>query len=303
MLTKLWIDQYSPVSVDDVIFANEQDKNEFVGYVKTKSIPNLLFIGIQGTGKSSLSQALVNDLGIDSADVLKINCSDEKIDALRDKVKTFAFTMPVGAFKVVRLEEMDYLSLEGQGLLRDLIQSTSQSCRFIATANYQNKIMPAVLSRFQVHTFSVPDRDAVLLRMADILVRENITFEVDDLEKIVAAGYPDIRKTLHLLESSSKTGALVIKGAATAQDWKLQLLPYLEQGDFKAARKMVCEGASKEELIDVYRFLYDNLHRVKKLANKLDQAVVLLAQYQYQHAFVSDPEIQIAALLIELGML
>jgi DNA polymerase III delta prime subunit len=158
-------------------------------------------------------------------------------------------------------------------------------------------------SRFQVFRFSRPDREQVLLRMADVLVAENIEFEVDDLEKVVEAGYPDVRKVLQLLEAGSKSGKLAIQGEGAVADWKLQLLPLLETGDLKGARTLVCTSASKEELQDVYRFLYDNIHRIKKLKGKEDQAVILIAQYQYQHAFVADPEIQVAALFIEMGAL
>lgn len=303
MLHKLWVEVYRPKTLDQVIFANDKERKTFSAIVEEKTLPNLLLVGVQGTGKTSLSGVLLNELGVLPEDVLRINCSDEKIDAMREKVKTFAYTMAMGNFKVVQLEEMDHLSLDAQALLRGLIEDVSGSCRFIATANYQNKILPAIRSRFQEFVFSRPDREQVLLRMADVLVAENVEFEVEDLEKVVEAGYPDVRKTLQLLEAGSKSGKLVVQGEGAAADWKLQLLPLMETGDLKAARKLVCESASKEELQDVYRFLYDNVHRIKKLKGKEDQAVILIAQYQYQHAFVADPEIQIASLFIEMGAL
>jgi V/A-type H+-transporting ATPase subunit I len=141
------------------------------------------------------------------------------------------------------------------------------------------------------------------VKEADDTLAENVEFEVEDLEKVVEAGYPDVRKTLQLLEAGSKSGKLQIQGEGAVADWKLQLLPLLETGDLKAARTLVCTSATKEELQDVYRFLYDNVHRVKKFAGKEDQAVILIAQYQYQHMFVADVEIQVAALFIELGAL
>lgn len=302
-LNKLWVEAYRPKSLKEVIFANDKERKTFESIVDQKALPNLLLVGVQGTGKTSLSGVLLNELGVLPEDTLRINCSDEKIDAMREKVKTFAYTMAMGDFKVVQLEEMDHLSLDAQALLRGLIEDVSASCRFIATANYQNKILPAIRSRMQEFVFSQPDREQVLLRMADVLVSENIEFEVEDLEKVVEAGYPDVRKTIQLLEAGSKSGKLTIQGEGAVADWKLQLLPLLETGDLKSARKLVCESATKEELQDVYRFMYDNVHRVKKLKGKEDQAVILIAQYQYQHAFVADPEIQIAALFIELGAL
>jgi DNA polymerase III delta prime subunit len=303
MLNKLWVEKHRPKTIEQVIFGSEDEKQYFTSLVRDQTLPNLLLTGSPGVGKSTISLALMNDLQVDPADVLKINCSDEKIEALRDKVKVFAFTMPMGSFKVVRLEEIDHLSNDGQALLRDLIESTSSSCRFVATANYKNRIIPALQSRFHHVEFSKPLREDVLIRMAEILAEEGVEFELDDLERVLTASYPDLRRTFSLLEAGSRTGKLKIQGNQSIQDWKLQLLPLLEADDLGGARKLVCESATKEELQDVYRFLFDNLDRVKRLKGKQDQAVVLLAQYQYQHAFVADPEIQIAALFIELGAL
>lgn len=303
-MKQVWVEKYRPKKVDDVIVANERDREKFASYVATKQFPNILFQGGPGTGKTSMSQALIQSIGVNRMDVLKINCSDEKIDALRDKVKNFAMTMPLGDFKVVRLEEIDGIGHDAQKLLRDLMETTSNSCRFIATCNYANLIMPPLRSRFQEYTFTTPSRDEVLIRAAEILESENITFDLDDLEKTVAAGYPDFRKIIQLLESNSIGGALKIDGGGAAHDWKLQLLPLIEEGDIQACRKLVCETAAQNELIDIYRFLYSNLHRCKRFkGDVLDNAIVLIAQYQYQHGFVSDPELQVAALFIEIANL
>jgi DNA polymerase III delta prime subunit len=313
LVKKPWFEIHRPVSVDDVIFADAREEKAFKNIVTTGELPNLLIHGPSGTGKSSLSGALLRDLDIDTMDRLRINCSDEKIDAMRDKVRAFAMTMPIGRsatsrdtrpeYKVVQLEEFDYLSLDAQGLLRSLIEDVSGSCRFIATCNYLNKVIPALQSRFQVHEFKAPNREQVLERAAVVLETQKVEADIDDIEKIVEAGYPDLRKIITLLEQNSTQGRLEITATNAATDWKLGLLPLLETADFKAARKLVCDSATKEELVDAYRFLYDNIHRVKSLKGKHDQAVVLIAQYQYQHAFVSDPEIQLAALFIELGAL
>jgi len=302
MLKKVWVEKYRPQSVSQVIATDEHDYKTFQQYVTEGEIPNLLLYGGPGTGKSSLSLALVKDLNVDRSDILKINCSDEKIEAMRDKVKAFAMTMPVGKFKIVRLEELDGVGHDAQKLLRDLMEVSSSSCRFIATCNYVNTIMTPLRSRFQEFEFKAPSKDEVLIKAAEILEAENIAFTLDDLEKVVAAGYPDFRKVIQLMEQSSKTGKLVIKGADSAKDWKLELLPLIEAGEIKAARDVVCASATREELVDVYRFLYDNLHRMKKLKRQ-DEAVVLIAQYQYQHGFVADPELQVAALFIEIAAL
>jgi DNA polymerase III delta prime subunit len=300
-MKKVWVEQYRPKSISRIVMPDARLRKIFDGYVRDGSIPNLLFYGGPGTGKTSLSLALIRDLGVDKVDVLKINCSDEKIDAMRDKVKGFATTMAVGKFKVVRLEEFDYLGHDAQALLRALIEEVSDSCRFIATCNYINKVTPPLRSRFQEFQISAPARDDVLVLGAEILESEEVEFDVADLEKIVAASYPDIRKMIQRLEGSTINGRLSLSAENRIADWKLDLLPALEAGDLKLARKIVCESASREELQDVFRFLYDNIQRVKMLKNRTDEAIVLIAQYQYQHAFVADPEINTAALFIELG--
>jgi DNA polymerase III delta prime subunit len=303
-MEKVWVEKYRPRTIDSVIMPNERVRKDFQEFVANGEIPNLLLYGGPGTGKTSTSLALMKDLGLDKTDVIKINCSDEKIDALREKVRGFATTMSIGKFKLVRLEEFDYLGHDAQALLRALIEEVSSSCRFIATCNYINKVTPPLRSRFQEYELIAPAREDVLVRAAEILEAEQVSFEIEDLEKIVAAGYPDVRRVIQLLEKNSSGGRLQLPSTtSTVSDWKLQLIPALEAADFKAARKTVCESATREELIEVFRFLYDNVNRIKKLKGYEDEAIVLIAQYQYQHAFVADPEINVAALFCELSAL
>lgn len=304
-MKKLWIESHRPKSIENIIFADKRIKRVFQSYVENQEIPNLLLFGVQGTGKTSISKALIRDLNIDRNDVIRINCSDEKIDAMRDKVKAFSNTMAHGKFKVVQLEEFDYLGHEAQALLRAQIEDSSDNCRFIATCNYINKITPPLRSRFQEFSFSAPDRDAALIRAAEILELENIDFDINDLDLIVSAGYPDMRKIIQLLEAGSKDGKLSLALDGKVSDWKLQLLPLLEAGNIAASRKVVCESASKEELIDVYRFLYNNIPTMPAFKKNADQIIVLIAQYQFQHSFVElqDAELQIAALFCEINAL
>lgn len=302
-IKQVWVEKHRPKSVSKIILKDDRTRKIFEKFVADGSIPNILLYGGPGTGKTSMSLALIRDLGVNKLDVLKINCSDEKIDAIREKVKGFATTMPIGSFKVVRLEEFDNIGTDAQDLLRDLIEVVQGSCRFIATCNYINKIKPAIRSRFQEFQVSAPARDDVLVLAAEILEAENVTFDIDDLEKVVAASYPDVRKMIQLLEGGSTSGTLNLTSSETVSDWKLQLLPALEASDLKAARKIVCDSATAQELAEIYTFLHQNLHRVKKFKGYLDDAIVLTNQYQVQHGQVGDVELNVAALFVELDRL
>lgn len=297
----LWVEKYRPQSTRDVIFQDARQQKFFTNIVESGELPNLLMQGIRGTGKTTISESLIRDLNVDMADVLKVNCSKDKIDALRDKVTNFAMTLPLGKFKVVRLEEFDYMSLDGQALMRGLMDDTQGSCRFIITCNYVNKIMPELRSRFQEIHFKAPDQDKVTLRMAEMLDQEGIDYDPQDLINYVAVGYPDIRKTIQLLQQNSQNKKLLSSSGAQVQeaDWKFALLEYIGAGDFKKARKLVCDTATREEHEDVYRFLYENIDRMK--VKDKDSAIVSIAEYLYRHSIVADTEINLAALFIELG--
>lgn len=297
----LWVKKYQPKTLDDVIFQDERHKKFFKNIVESKELPNLLLQGIRGTGKSTISEILMTELGVEPSDVMKVNCSKDKIETLRDKVSNFAMTMPLGKYKVVRLEEFDFMSLDGQALLRGLMDDAMGNCYFIITCNHVNKIMPEIRSRFQEISFKGPDRDQVTLRMADMLDKEEVEFDPDNLLNFVAVGYPDIRKVIQLIQQNVHSKKLLPSNSNEAQeaDWKFGLLEHLERGSFEKARKLVCESATREEHVDVFRFLYENLDKLK--VKDKDEAVIQIAEYSYRHGIVFDTEINLAALFLELG--
>jgi replication factor C small subunit len=303
MKTSIWVEKYRPKTINEVIFQDDRQRKQFEAFISAGDIPHLFLTGIQGTGKTTVSRALIRDLGVDPSDVLKINCSDEKIDAMRSKVTNFAMSMPIGKFKVVRLEEIDYLSLDGQALLRSLIEETSGSCRFIATCNYANKVIPPLKSRFQEFYFKAPDKDKVALRVAEMLDTEGVDYQPEDLLTYVDVGYPDIRKVIQLLQGNVNSKKLLSPSqiSADSADWKFGLLDAISKGDFKKARKLVCESATREEHEDVFKFLYTNIDKMK--IDDKEAAIVTIAEFLYKHSIVSDTEINLAALFITLGKL
>ena len=304
MKTSLWVDRYRPSSLSEVIFQNEKQAQFFRDIVASGNLPNLLLYGVQGTGKSTISKALPVDLGIDSGDVLTIRCSDEKIDALRDKVRGFALTRAFSKFRIVRLEECDRLSLDAQALLRSLIEDSSDNCRFIGTCNYINKVIPALKSRFQEFEFKAPSKDDVVVRMAEVLDNEKITYVPEHLFEYVDLAYPDIRKIIQLLQQNSTSQTLHSPSDMSQQsDWKLELLDKLRNGKFVEARKIVCDTAPKEEHEDVFRFLYENINELYDNTATREEGIVLIAEYLLNHSIVADTEINLAALFIRLSLI
>lgn len=303
MTPSIWVERYRPRTISDVIFQDARQRVTFKSFVENQDVPNLLLSGVQGTGKTTVSRALIRDLEIDRTDRLRINCSDEKIDAMRSKVGGFASSMPFGMFKVVQLEELDYMSLDGQALLRGLIEDTSANCRFIATCNYENKVIPPLKSRFQQFYFRAPDKDKIAERLVYILETEKVEYEAEDLLTYLDVGYPDIRKTIQLLQQNVQGGKLLNPKnvSGTDSDWKFGLLDAVTSGNWKAARKLVCETATREEHGDIFTFLYQNLDRLK--VEDKDAAVVTIADFATKLPLVQDTELLLAALFIELGRL
>jgi replication factor C small subunit len=303
MKPSVWVERYRPKTLQDVIFQDDRQRSLFEKYIDESDIPNLMLTGIQGTGKSTVSKCLMTELKVDPSDVIKINASRDKMEAIRGRVDDFAWTMPIGKFKVVRLEEFDGLSTEGMRALRSLIEDTSSTCRFIGTCNYENKIIPPLKDRFQVFRFKAPDKEQIAARMLYILEAEKVDFEPEDLLTYIDAGYPSIRQIIQLLQQNTLKGKLLPANSATAMasDWKLQLIDLILKGNMKAARKLVCENASREEHEEIYTFLYQNSEKLQ--VKDHDSAIITIAEYAKSHALVADTELNLAACFIALGKL
>lgn len=304
---KSWVNKYRPTSMDDIIFQNDQHKEFFIDAIKKQHIPSVLFSGVQGTGKTTMSHVLINELNVDPLDVLKIKCSDiTGIDAMREEVSRFAETMSMGKFKIIQMEEADYLSHNAQAILRHIVEDNDDNCKFIFTCNYANKLMPALRSRLQRFEFKAPAQEDILIKMAEILAEEQIDADIEVLEKIVAACYPDIRQTIHTLYKCSISGKLISPDVSTIDsDWKFTLLDYIEKGEFTAARKLVCENVSREEYEDLYYWLYKNIHRAPKFKDpeKQKSAIVVISDYEYKSSFMAHQDICAEAMFISLDML
>jgi len=276
----LWVEKYRPKTIEDVILPQDL-KAFFKEVVKSGELPNMLFTGSAGLGKTTVAKALCNEMNLDW---ILINGSEEgNIDTLRGKIKQFASTVSLqGGYKVVILDEADYLNPQStQPALRAFIEEFANNCRFILTCNFKNRIIEPLHSRCGVYEFSFPSKaQAVscaglfMKRAEQILTQENVTYDKDTIAAIIMKHMPDWRRVLNELQRSSVTGA------------------------FKDMRKWVADNMDMDPPA-IFRGLYDNMNQHVK-PQSIPQLVLILAEYQYKNAFVADHELNTVACLTEV---
>lgn len=301
----IWVEKYRPRTVNEYVFKNQSHKRQVENWVTDKSIPHLLFAGSAGTGKTTLARVLINELGVQDADVSFINASrTNSVDDVRLKITNFSETMPWGDFKVVLLDEADYLSHNAQAALRGVMEQYHSSVRFILTCNYSNKIIPALQSRCQVITIQSQDQNEFTARCAEILITEGVKFDLDLLDTFVKASYPDMRKTINNLQAATIDGVLSEPEVdETDTAWRIKMVDLFKSGNIKEARKLITANAQPAEYEEIYRWLYDNIELFGDNANKQDEAVIIIRNGLVKHGSVADVEINLSATLIELQML
>jgi replication factor C small subunit len=305
-MKELWTEKYRPRDIDGYVFRDDSQRQQVQGWIRSKSIPHLLFSGAPGVGKTTLAKILINQLGIDDYDVLEINASRENsVDTIRDKITGFVQTMPFGVFKVVLLDEADYISPNGQAALRGVMETYHASARFILTCNYPNRVIPALHSRCQGFHIERVDVTEFTARMATVLVTESVEFDLDTLDTYVKATYPDMRKCLNMCQMNSQEGRLVPPHGdeGGVKEWKLDVVNLFKAGRITEARKLMCASARPEEMEDIFRWMYDNINLWSKDIHKQDQAIVIIRNGLANVPLVADQEINLSATLIELGQL
>lgn len=302
---RLWTEVYRPRMLDGYVFQNEQQQKQINNFVLQGDIPHLLMTGTQGSGKTTLAEILINELGIEDCDILRINASHHTgIDFIRETVLGFAESFPLGKFKVIRLEEFDHMSHAAQAMLRDVMETNSDTCRFVCSCNFEHKIMAPLKSRFQHLRFKASSMDDVQLRMAEILVAENVDFELETLDKYVSQAYPDLRKIINNLQLNTidnKLGNPTID--VDGGDYQFKLLDLVMAGNIRELRKVVSEQCTVEQINEVYEFLYRNIHKhpsVAKDQNALDQVLVLLNDGVYKHGLTAIPHLNFESTAIRI---
>ena len=252
-----------------------------------------------------MAKILINELGIEEFDVLEINASrTNSVDEVRNKITNFVQMIPFGPFKVVLLDEADYLSPNAQAALRGVMEEYHMTSRFILTCNYPNRIIPAIHSRCQGYHMERIDQTEFTARVATILVEEQVDIDLETLDLYVKATYPDLRKCINMVQQNVTDAKLHApsKGDEGEADWKFDMVELFKAGKISEARQLLCGKLRAEEMEEVYRWLYDNISIFGDEA-KQDTAVLVIKQGLVDHTLVADPEINLAAVLIKLGRL
>jgi replication factor C small subunit len=304
MAKELWTERYRPNTVDQYVFRDENQRHQVESWIKDGSIPHLLLSGAAGIGKTTLAKVLCNELGIESYDVLEINASRENnVDTVRDKIVNFVQMIPFGPFKVVLLDEADYLTPNAQAILRGVMETYSNHSRFILTCNYPNRIIPAIHSRCQGFHVEKTDQTEFTARAATILVEENVDFDLDILDTYVKATYPDLRKCINILQQNTSDNKLSapVKNDANQSDYKIDMVELFKAGRIQEARKLLCGKARPEEMEDIYTWLYQNIDLLGDTDEKKDSAILIIKQGLCDHTICADSEINLAAVLVKLS--
>jgi replication factor C small subunit len=300
----LFVEKYRSQTLEDYV-GNEQLKQIIGKYIETNDIQNLLLYGTPGTGKTTLAKIIVKNI---DCDYLYINASDERgIDTIRDKVQGFASSASFKPIKIVILDEADFLTIQAQASLRNIIETYSRTTRFILTCNYLERIIEPLQSRCQVLKITPPSKKEAAQHVANILETEGVNYEVEQLVLVVNKYYPDIRKILNtyqvnILDGGQNDLHLKIDESILVSGYKDKLLKELKspsKSTFKNVRQIIADS-NIEDFEDVFRFLYDSLDEYVKDDMNKGVITISIEEYMFHANFRIDKEINLMALITRI---
>ena len=291
----LWVEKYRSQNLDSYV-GNEQIKNTISKYLEQNDIQNFIFYGTAGTGKTTLAKLIVSNL---NCDYLYINASDERgIDTIRDKVQGFSSVASFKPLKVVILDEADFLTIQAQASLRNIIETFARTTRFILTCNYIERIIDPLQSRCQVLKIVPPSKQEVAYHIMNIIKQENVGMGTDDLKLVVNQFYPDIRKMLNTLQMSVVGDEISIdKSVLVSSNYKTKVLAELmkpSSKSFNTIRQIIADSGVND-FEDLFRYLYDNVEKYAPM--DMGSVIIYIEEYQYHANFRIDKEINIMALI------
>jgi len=292
----LFVEKYRPQSVDSYV-GNQEFKDIVSLYIAENDIQNLLLYGPAGTGKTSAAKLIVNKI---ECDYIYINASDERgIDTIREKVVGFASTMSFKPLKVVILDEADYLTIQSQAALRNVMEQYSRNTRFILTCNYVEKIIDPIQSRCQVVNIIPPSKKDIALHLVSILDEEKIEYKKESLKDVVNTYYPDLRKMLNTIQMFSKKGKLdLTKSTVVSSAYHKQIIDNLKsKRNWRELRQIIADSGVKD-----FEELFKKLYELSSeyAPGKEHEIVILINEYSYKANFRIDKEINVMALLSEI---
>ena len=295
----LWVEKYRPTTLDTYI-GNEHLKSKVSVYLESGDLPHLLLYGKAGTGKTTLAKLLVNNI---ECDYMYINASDENsVDTVRTKVRGFASTMGFKDYKIIILDECDYITPNAQAALRNLMETFSKHCRFILTCNFVERIIDPIQSRCQSFQVIPPSKKDVALHIHQILKEESIASKMDDVAGLVNAGYPDIRRVINSCQRQVVDGLLVVdKQSLVESDYKMKLMEIIKKENkkdaFKSVRKLLADS-QVTDFAELYKLMYDEVDSYG--TGHIAECILIIAKYQLSDSQVVDKEINAMAMIIEL---